>query len=143
MKIPVSAVRFRPRPPLNSSPYAARTSCGIVVCGKNVASIRHAGLPIGDNRTKWAGNLFFDRQQHGRGEFGGALALRHQFDAAFAAGIEAQGCFQRAEGTEIIAAAYWEHEQSWGVKLGLGARKDEQDRFAPMARVGLVIRIRD
>ena len=96
----------------------------------------------GINRNKWGGNLIFNRQQHGKGEFGAALGLRHQFNDGFAAGVEAQGSFERAQGAEFLAAGYWEHEQSWGLKLGLGAQKDDQNHFVPMARVGVVIRLR-
>jgi hypothetical protein len=97
----------------------------------------------GNEHTKLAGNLIFDRQQHNSGEFGAAFALRHQFNAGFAAGFEAQGSFKHAEGAEILAAGYWEHDQSWGLKLGLGAQKDDKNHFSPMAHVGVVIRIRD
>jgi hypothetical protein len=97
----------------------------------------------GNERTKWAGNLIFDREQHDTGEFGAAFGLRHQFNAGFAAGFEAQSSFRRSEGAEILAAGYWEHNQSWGLKLGLGAQKDDENHFSPMAHVGVVIRIRD
>ena len=52
LKIPVSAVRFRPRPPRFSRCCAARTRCGFFVCDASVPSIRHAVRASGSWRGR-------------------------------------------------------------------------------------------
>lgn len=95
----------------------------------------------GKAHGKWAANLILDRAQGGSSELGAAVGLRHQFNPRFALGAEAQASFRHSEGAQLLATGSWEKEQAWTIKLGLGGQKDEDGRFAPVAHVGLVLRL--
>jgi len=97
----------------------------------------------GHGAGKWGANLIASHAQGGDDDFGAALGYRHAVRPGFALGIEGEGSFRHAEGTEVVAGAYFEDEQRWALKLGLGAARGEDGDVAPMARVGVVLRLRD
>ena len=101
------------------------------------------GVERAIGRMKWAGNLVYDREQRGEHGFGTALGLRRQLDDRLALGLEAQGAFDHAEGRELLAGLYWEHQQRWALKFGLGAVRNDNGGYDPLARLGLVLRLRD
>jgi hypothetical protein len=102
-------------------------------------------LAFEDSRdaNKWAANLVANREQGGDSDFGAALGFRHQLRDGFALGIEGQGSFRHAEGGEVLFAGYYEHAQAFALKLGIGGERGEDSGYAPMLRVGLVLRLRD
>jgi hypothetical protein len=97
----------------------------------------------GSERVKWAGNLIVGREQGGDSDVGAALGFRRQLRPGFALGAEGQGSFQRAAGAQVLAGAYFEHAQSWALKLGLGGEREEDGHVTPVVHVGLVLRLRD
>jgi len=56
--------------------------------------------------------------------------------------LEGQSSFRRAEDAQLVAGAYFENEQSWTVKLGLGGQRDLDGHITPVAHFGLVLRLR-
>jgi hypothetical protein len=86
-------------------------------------------------------NLIASHATDGRDDFGAGLAWRHATGGAWSLGAEAQGSFDHAEGTQLLAGAYFEHEQSWALKLGLGAEREAEGGYSPVAHVGLVLRL--
>jgi hypothetical protein len=101
------------------------------------------GIEQASGAVTWAGNLVYDREQGGDTTTGAALGWRRQVGERFALGVEAQGAFDHGEGRELLAGLYWEHDQRWTLKLGLGAVHDDSGGYASLARVGLVVRLRD
>jgi hypothetical protein len=101
------------------------------------------GIERARGAMKWAGNLVYDREQGGDRTVGAALGWRRQLDERFALGVEAQGAFDHGEGRELLGGLYWEHEQRWTLKFGLGVVQDDSGGYDPLARLGLVLRLRD
>ncbi|AXK71255.1 hypothetical protein DWG18_02420 [Lysobacter sp. TY2-98] len=96
----------------------------------------------GDEALKWGANLIASREQGGSAEFGGAFGVRRAVRDGFALGAEGQTSFERAAGSELLLGAYFEHEQTWALKLGVGGVRDESGHVAPTARLGLVLRLK-
>lgn len=92
---------------------------------------------------KWGGNLIYSREQGGEHEFGAAFGLRRDVSAQIALGVEAQGAFDRAEGRELLGGAYWEPTGAVTLKFGLGGVRDGAGGTAALARLGLVVRLRE
>lgn len=92
---------------------------------------------------KWAANLIASREQGGDSDLGAALGFRHQLHESFALGVEGQGSFRHAEGGEVLFAGYYEHAQAFALKFGVGGERGEDGGYAPMLRLGLVLRLRD
>lgn len=97
----------------------------------------------GDGATKWAGNLIASREQGGDSDVGLALGARYALRPGLALGAEGQGSFRHAAGGEVLVGAYFEHTQDWALKLGLGAQRDDDGRFTPLVRLGVVLRLKD
>ena len=97
----------------------------------------------GTARTKWAGNLIFGHEQGGDNDVGAALGFRHDVRPGFALGMEGQGSFRHAEGAQLLAAAYFEHDQGWALKFGVGGEREDDGHVTPVAHVGLVLRLKD
>ena len=102
-------------------------------------------LSFEDSRdaNKWLANLIASHEQGGDDDFGAALGFRHQVRDGFALGLEGQGSFRHAEGSELLLGAYFEHAQSFALKFGIGGQRDEDGGVTPVARLGLVLRLRD
>ena len=96
----------------------------------------------GNAATKWGANLIASREQGGSNDFGAALGFRHEVCAGLALGAEAQSSFQRAAGSELLISAYTERE-AWAFKFGIGGQREEDGHITPIARVGLVLRLKD
>ena len=101
------------------------------------------GIERASGAMKWAGNLVYDREQGGDHTVGAALGWRRQLGERFALGVEAQGAFDHGEGRELLGGLYWEHEQRWTLKFGLGVVQDDGGGYDWLARLGLVLRLRD
>jgi hypothetical protein len=102
-------------------------------------------LAFEDSREadKWAANLIASRERAGDSNVGAAFGFRHQLRDGFALGVEGQGSFRHAEGGEVLFAGYYEHAQAFALKFGVGGERGEDGAYAPMLRVGLVLRLRD
>ena len=96
----------------------------------------------GGEQDKWAGNLIASREQGGSTDFGAAFGFRHELHPGLALGVEAQSSFQRVEGAQLVAGAYFENEQSWTIKLGLGGQREADGHVSPVAHFGWVLPIR-
>jgi hypothetical protein len=96
----------------------------------------------GSEQDKWAGNLIASREQGGETDFGAALGFRHEIHEGFALGVEGQSSFQRAEDAQLVAGAYFENEQSWTIKLGIGGQRESDGHISAVAHFGLVLRLR-
>lgn len=92
---------------------------------------------------KWAANLIASRERGGDSDFGAALGFRHQLRDSFALGVEGQGSFRHAEGGELLFAGYYEHAQAFAFKFGVGGEREGNGDYAPVLRLGLVLRLRD
>jgi hypothetical protein len=92
---------------------------------------------------KWAANLVASREQGGDSDFGAALGFRRQLRDDFALGVEGQGSFRHAEGSEVVLAGYYERAQAFAFKFGVGGERGGNGDYAPMLRLGLVLRLRD
>jgi len=109
--------------------------------GRDNAEMR-LSFENGDELWKWGGNLIASREQGSSVEFGGAFGIRRGIRKGVAVGAEGETSFQRAAGRELLATAYFEHDQSWALKLGLGGVRDESGHVAPVGRLGLVVRLK-
>jgi hypothetical protein len=101
------------------------------------------GIEQASGAMKWAGNLVYDHERGGGDTVGAALGWRRQLGERLAVGVEAQGAFNHGEGRELLGGLYWEHAQRWTLKFGLGAVQDDSGGYDPLARLGLVLRLRD
>lgn len=95
----------------------------------------------GTEENKWAGNLIANRKQGGDSDFGAALGFRHELRAGVALGLEAQSSFQRAEGRQLLAGAYFELDESKTIKFALGGSRAQDGDMRPVVHVGLVLRL--
>ncbi|GAB3386694.1 hypothetical protein [Lysobacter fragariae] len=95
------------------------------------------------NAYKWGGNLIYSREQDGDGEFGLAMGLRRAIGERLALGVEAQGAFDHAEGRELLGGLYWELGETVTLKFGLGGIRDDAGGTTALARIGVVVRLRD
>lgn len=93
--------------------------------------------------VKWGANLVGSREERGEADWGAVLGMRRELRPGFALGVEGQGSFKHAAGGELLAGAYFEHGQSWALKLGVGGVREEDGHVTPLARVGLVLRLKD
>jgi hypothetical protein len=105
------------------------------------AEVRLA-LENGRGGDKWAANLVASREQSGDSDLGAALGFRHQLRDSFALGVEGQGSFRHAEGGELLFAGYYERAQAFAIKFGIGGEREGTGDYAPMLRLGLVLRLR-
>lgn len=101
-------------------------------------SVQHAAP-----RYKAGANLVYRHEEGGTGHFGAVIGTHWRVAPRVALGAEAQGDFDRAEGTEAIASAHWECDEAWSLKFGLGGQRTDDGRWVPLARFGLVLRLRD
>ncbi|GAB3099656.1 hypothetical protein GCM10027159_22430 [Lysobacter terrae] len=92
--------------------------------------------------TKWGANLVGSHEEHGESDWGAVLGVRREVRPGFALGLEGQSSSRHAEGAELLAGAYFEHGQTWALKLGLGGQREEDGHVTPVARVGLVLRLK-
>jgi len=97
---------------------------------------------IGDERSKWAANLIASREQGGEDDVGAALGFRHAVSEGLAFGAEGQASFRHAQGAQLLAAAYFEHDRLGTFKLGLGGERSEDGGYEPIVQLGLVLRLR-
>jgi len=97
----------------------------------------------GKGKNKWGGNLILDREQGGETDVGAALGFRHKIGDAWSLGFEAQSSVERAAGAELLFGAYYDHEQNWVVKLGLGGKREEDGHITPMLHIGWVLLLKD
>ena len=109
--------------------------------GRNNTEVRFS-VENGGPALQWGANLIASHEQGGDNDLGVALALRHEVRHGFAVGAEGQSSVQRAEGSQVFVTAYTRNEQTWAFKFGLGAERNGEGRFAPMARIALVLRLR-
>ena len=109
--------------------------------GRDNVEVR-LSLENGTEQNKWAGNLIASREQGGCNDFGAEFGFRHEIRPGLALGVEGQSSFQRAEGAQLLAGAYFELDESRTIKFAIGGLRDEQGGTRSVAHVGLVLRLR-
>ena len=94
-------------------------------------------------RYKAGANLVYRREEGDAGRYGAVVGAHWRIAPRVALGVEAQGDVDRADGAEALASAHWECDEAWSLKFGLGGQRDDDGRWVPLARLGLVLRLRD
>ena len=110
--------------------------------GGNALEVRWS-VQQANPRYKAGANLVYHHEEGDTGHFGAVIGAHWRIAPRVALGAEAQGDFDRAEGTEALASAHWECDEAWSLKFGLGGQRTDEGRWVPLARFGLVLRLRD
>lgn len=101
------------------------------------------GLEQGNAQRKVGANLLYHREQGQAGHVGAVLGTHWKLAPRFALGAEGMADFDRAAGAQLLASAHWECDERWSLKFGLGGEREEHRGWVPLARLGLVLRLRD
>ncbi|MEO8002062.1 MAG: hypothetical protein ABI644_09300 [Arenimonas sp.] len=91
------------------------------------------------DKNKLDGNLILDREHGGETDVAAALGFRHKITDAWSLGLEAQSSVERAAGAKLLFGGYYDHEQNWVIKLGLGGQREEDGHITPVLHIGWVL----